>query len=88
MSPHISEIDRQKIIELLRSKAFVQAVKAYRDASGASLRDAKEAVEQISAEIGLPRQKVTPFSDNDLPGPIILIGVAVLVILLVSLFTR
>lgn len=88
MSAHINEVDRQKVIELLRNKSFVQAVKAYRETSGASLRDAKEAVEQISAEIGLPREKVTPFSDNDLPGPLILIGVAVLVILLVSLFTR
>lgn len=88
MSAHIHETDRQKIIELLRNKAFVQAVKAYRDASGASLSDAKEAVEQISEEIGLPRQKVAPYGDNDLPGPIILIGVAVVVILLVALFTR
>lgn len=43
----ISAADRERIMVLLRGGRKIQAIKLYRDATGAGLREAKEAVEHM-----------------------------------------
>lgn len=52
IGPSVSKEDRlrQKIVELLAADKKISAIKLYREQTGASLADAKTAVEKIQAE--------------------------------------
>lgn len=51
-------VDEAKIVALLRESQFIQAIKAYREATGHGLKKSKEAVETIAARHGIrPTQK-------------------------------
>lgn len=89
MISKISESDRARIIELLKSDRYVHAVKAQREASGMTLKEAKASVDQLNDELGLPCKRVSNAGeDSDLLGPVALIAIALLVILVVALIVR
>lgn len=51
-------VDEAKIVALLRENQFIQAIKAYREATGLGLKESKQAVEAIAARYGIrPTQK-------------------------------
>ncbi|WP_343948904.1 hypothetical protein [Spirilliplanes yamanashiensis] len=52
----VPEERHDDVERLLAEGKFIHAVKAYRDRTGAGLRDAKEAVEAIARRRGLPLQ--------------------------------
>ncbi len=42
--------ERHEILQLLQNKQKIQAIKRYRELTSASLKDSKEAIEQLEAE--------------------------------------
>lgn len=53
-----ASVDEAKIVALLRENQFIQAIKAYREATGLGLKESKQAVEAIAARYGIrPTQK-------------------------------
>ena len=48
------EADDDKLRELLRSGQKIQAIKLYRERTGVGLKEAKDAVERLQAQLGLP----------------------------------
>ena len=55
--PGMSDELLSEIVELLRSGAKIPAIKAYRDAVPSSLKEAKDAVEQIERDHNIPKAR-------------------------------
>jgi ribosomal protein L7/L12 len=53
----ITEDERAEIVGLLKQNRFIEAIKLYRDITGARLADAKAAVEAIEKSEGIQRPK-------------------------------
>lgn len=51
------QVNRDEIERLLKSGEKIAAIKLYRDSTGAGLKEAKDAVEDIGESVGIPRPK-------------------------------
>lgn len=69
--PGLSPEQVQEIHKMLHDKQLIQAVKVYRDATGVSLADAREAVEQMARnEFTKPPSGIRNYDDPVLEGKI------------------
>ncbi|MEM9282294.1 MAG: hypothetical protein AAGA96_10735 [Verrucomicrobiota bacterium] len=56
--PEGREAQMSEIQDLLRRRKKIEAIKIYRETTGSGLKDAREAVEEIEASMGLARSSV------------------------------
>jgi hypothetical protein len=56
-SPHGDEFDNQ-LLDLLKRGQKIEAIKQYRERSGAGLKEAKDAVEALAAQHGLATPQI------------------------------
>ncbi len=81
MSNNISEAHKSQIGNLLREQRFIEAIKLYRSVTGCDLRRAKLEVEQLQKTLGIPSQSSFAAFTRGLAGPLLLLGLVIVIII-------
>ncbi|MGK0186771.1 MAG: ribosomal protein L7/L12 [Verrucomicrobiales bacterium] len=62
---HLSEVQRQNIINCVRSGRKIEAIKIYREATGANLAESKQVIETLAARISENAPSLANSGENE-----------------------